>query len=109
MTGQRNLRDRILSDAVDIFCPVVSGASEKEQAHAKNQSAKVRKWGNRFFDRMEGRSPFQSEEEAIEAIAPVVIWGFGWAARQLAMMVIRFLWRQWVHRDVVTKTVKSDQ
>lgn len=105
MSGDRMLRDRILADAVDVFCPVISGASPSEKSHAKSKSAKVRRWGNRFFDRMESSNPFESEAEAVEAIAPIVIWGFGWAARQLAIMVLSYLWNQWLKRGAVTVRV----
>lgn len=101
MSRDRITRDKILADAIDVFCPIISGASASEKSRAKNESAKVRRWGNRFFDRMESERPFKNETEAVEAIAPIVIWGFGWAARQLAIMVITYLWNHWMKRDVV--------
>ena len=59
---------------------------------------RVRNLCQRVFQGMSGDKPYGSVEEAINGIAPVAFWIFGWAARQFAIMVIKWLWNRW-HSD----------
>jgi hypothetical protein len=56
---------------------------------------KVSRYCDRFFDAMQSEAPFRSADEAVSALAPIAVWFIGWAARQFAIAVIRFLWERW--------------
>lgn len=60
---------------------------------------KVNRLCDQFFSAMESDSPYQTDEDAIQALAPIAVWFFGWAARQFAIAVLRWLWNRW-HEDV---------
>ena len=92
---QQNLEVQLLEDAVVTFCPIVAGSAKTGSKPVRKNEKTVRLYGQRFLDRMNGDSPFQSEEEAIATLAPVAIWIFRWALRQLAIQVIRYLWSRW--------------
>lgn len=59
---------------------------------------RVKKYCQAFFEGMSGDQPYGSVDEAVNKIAPIVIWGFGWLSRQFAIMVIKWLWNRW-HSD----------
>jgi hypothetical protein len=50
---------------------------------------------DRFITRMQSDRPFRTEDEAIQSMAPILAYLFWWAARQLAIAVIRYMWRHW--------------
>lgn len=88
--------NRLRSEAVFRFCmPLGAKPTDLDRLMHVNERRSVEKWFNRFAVRMNSSRPFESPEEAIAAIAPAAFWIFGWAARQLAMAVIRFLWDRW--------------
>ena len=62
----------------------------------KRQAAKADRYCNTFIENMNSETPlYESEDAAINAIAPIAVWFFGWAARQFAIWVIKALWREW--------------
>lgn len=88
--------NRLRSAAVFQFCtPLTGQSSHSERLNHVNERRKVERYCNRFFVRMNSSQPFETPEDAIAAIAPVAVWFIGWAARQLAIAVIRFLWDRW--------------
>lgn len=60
-----------------------------------HKAATARRYCDEFCGRMQTDAPFASEDEAINSLAPMAVWIFGWAARQFAILVIRALWRRW--------------
>ena len=56
---------------------------------------KVNRYCDRFFAVMQSDAPFMDEDDAIQQLAPVAVWFIGWAARQFAIVVIRWLWAAW--------------
>lgn len=89
---EENYANKLLEDAVVTFCPMVSAAAKPGGKPVRRNEASVRKYGGKFLDRMSSDAPFKTEDEAIAALAPVAIWIFRWALRQLAIQVIQYLW-----------------
>lgn len=82
----------------DVLREVVPVAAAKDRAARRRQAAETAaatKHCNRFISKMESSSPFESEDEAIMTLAPIAVWFIGWAARQLAILVIKAIWRRW--------------
>ena len=79
----------------DVLREITPCTSEKPlNRNEKRSLAKARRYCDRFCERMQDE-PFSSEEDAINGLAPVAVWFFGWAARQFAILVIKALWRRW--------------
>jgi hypothetical protein len=88
--------NRMRSAAVFQFCGAMSASADtKQRLDHQNKRRAVERHSNRFFARMNSPFPYESAEQAIQSLAPVAVWFFGWAARQLAIAVIRFLWDRW--------------
>ena len=84
--------EQVTADVLREFTPVAS-----QNGHPKTQTRQLktaRRYCDRFCERMQDE-PFSSEDEAINGLAPVAVWFFGWAARQFAILVIKALWRRW--------------
>ncbi len=64
----------------------------------KKRQKKVAGYCGSFFKQMNSDKPFETPEEAVAALAPIAVWFIGWAARQFAIMVIKWLWNRW-HSD----------
>jgi hypothetical protein len=88
--------NRMRSSAVFRFCDSMSASASfsERAAHASRRTA-VERHCNRFFARMNSTRPFASSDEAVKALAPIAFLVINWAARQLAIAVIRWLWHQW--------------
>jgi len=99
---QENLTSRLLEDAVVTLCPMVSAGKKPGGKPVRRNEATVRKYGTRFLGVMSSDAPFKTEEEAIAALAPVAIWIFRFALRQLAIQVIKYLWARLETRSSVT-------
>jgi len=104
---EENFRNRILEDAVVTLCPMVSDAAKLGRKPVRKNESTVRKYGGKFLDRMSSDAPFKTEEEAIYALAPVAIWIFRWAIRQLAIQVIKYLWMRIQKPNSVTVSAFS--
>ncbi len=89
-----NLKNSVLME----FCSINGNAGPKEILENDRRRKRVEKWCDKFIDRMLSADPFKTEEEAINGIAPVLSFLFWWAARQLAIAVVRSLWRRWSER-----------
>lgn len=89
---EENYVNSLLEDAVVTLCPMISAAAKPSGKPLRRNEAHVRKYGTQFLNRMSGDAPFKTEEEAIAALAPIAIWFFRWAIRQLAIQVIKYLW-----------------
>lgn len=104
---EENFRNRLLEDAVVSLCPMISAATKPSGKPVRQNEASVRKYGTKFLDRMSSDAPFETEEEAIAALAPVAVWIFRWALRQLAIQVIRYLWMRLQKSNSVTVSAFS--
>lgn len=104
---EANFSSRLLEDAVDTFCPMVSAAAKPNGKPVRRSESTVRKYGSRFLDRMSSDAPFKTEEEAVATLAPVAIWIFRWAIRQLAIQVIKYLWMRIQKSQSVTVSAFS--
>ena len=94
--------NRMRNAAVFAICGAMSAsANVAQRLDHQNKRKAVERHSNRFFARMNSPFPYESAEQAIQSLAPVAIWFFGWAARQLAIAVIRFLWDRWHATDSV--------
>ncbi len=89
-----NLKNAVIME----FCTPNGSAGPKELLENEKRRRRVDRWCDKFIDGMLGPKPYQSEEEAIGAIAPVAVWFIGWAVRQLAIAVLRSLWKRWNER-----------
>lgn len=87
--------DQIIDSVLDDICPPVVGASDAYRAARYSRRNKAVSYCMNFSDTMQGNAPFATEDEAIQALAPVAVWFIGWAARQFAIFVIKSLWRRW--------------
>jgi hypothetical protein len=101
---EMKIRDRLLDDAVNALCPrtgdnAFPGSGSREKT--------IRRYGGRFLDRMHSDNKFASEEDAIAALAPIAIWVFRWALRQLAIQAIRYLWKRMHVPEQVVVTAKA--
>ena len=103
---EMKIRERLLNDAVNELCP---RTGEKDAAVADKREKTVRRYGGRFLDRMQGEAKFSSEEEAVAALAPIAIWVFRWALRQLAIRAIRYLWKRMHVPEQVVVTAKAKE
>jgi len=99
------IRDRLLNDVVNELCPRTGNA---KPARSKSREKTVRLYGERFLDRMAGNTPYKTEEEAISAMAPIAIWLFRWALRQIVIQVVRYLWKALSTPPVVIITKKAN-
>jgi hypothetical protein len=104
---EENYSNRLLEDAVDRLCPVVSAAAKPGGNPVRKNEAAVRRYGAAFLNRMSSDAPFKTEEEAIAALAPIAIWFFRWALRQLAIQVIQYLWNRINRSEPVTVSAFS--
>lgn len=104
---EENYVNGLLEDAVVTFCPMVSAAAKPGGKPVRKNEATVRKYGSRFLDRMSSDAPFKTEDEAIAALAPIAIWIFRWAIRQLAIQVIKYLWMRIQKPTAVTVSAFS--
>jgi len=87
--------NRIISDVMSAACPAVRFGSEATLLEHDRKRERAMRYCERFTRKMKFGVPYQSESEAITALAPVAIWFLGWAARQFAIYVIRLLWARW--------------
>lgn len=88
--------DRTLEVTASVLNEIIPVACS---GNGKVRQSTIRKTGLKyclpFCVKMQSDHPYQSEEEAINGLAPVAFWIFGWAARQFAILVIKALWRRW--------------
>lgn len=85
----------IIRDVMLQACPPVRYGSESQvMEHAKTRE-RASRYCYRFAAHMQSDMPYQSDTEAINALAPVAVWFIGWAARQFAIAVIKLLWNRW--------------
>ena len=90
--------DQIIKDVLQEACPdMLFGSDAAAKSQRRNKEA-AQHYCERFANAMDFGVPYQSEAEAINALAPVAVWFFGWAARRFAIYVIRLMWRRW-HAD----------
>ena len=75
--------------------PLTSTASHREINKRAKQIVQAHQHCDEFFHAMRSSQPFETEEQAIQSLAPVAIWFFGWAVRQFAIFVIKALWREY--------------
>lgn len=78
-------------------CSSPSERSAKRAERAK-RVAKANGLIDRFVLRQVSDEPFETPEQAIQALAPIAVWIFGYLARQFAIMVIRAVWDSWNRR-----------
>lgn len=83
---RRNVMQRVIP---------VAGTSAADHQRQAAQIRQANKYCDSFFDQQEFGSPFETEQDAVNAMAPIAVWFIGWAARQFAIMVIKALWREW--------------
>jgi hypothetical protein len=100
---EMKIRDRLLDDAVNELCPRTGNNASTSPG---SRERTIRRYGGRFMDRMHGDNKFASEEDAIAALAPVAIWVFRWALRQLVIQAIRYLWKRMHVPEPVVVTAK---
>lgn len=87
----------LISDVQREVCPLSAGAgASARRKHAKDLEATERHC-RRFAALMESDAPFETVDDAIMALAPIAVWFIGWAARQLAILVIKAIWRRWTN------------
>lgn len=85
---------RVLAEFVDMSALCSTSGTRRRRERERCQQVDQLSW--RFLNSMEFGSGFASEQDAIQMLAPpVVMWIFGWVARQLAIAVIKALWREW--------------
>ncbi len=99
---EENYTNRLLNDAVATLCPIVSAGKKPSGKPVRRNEASVRKYGTQFLSRMLSDTPFKTEDEAIAALAPVSIWIFRFALRQIAIQVIKYLWARLETKSSVT-------
>lgn len=89
---------RLLAAAwVEFDChpTVYQSCSVPEEPRRSNRRRRVTEITNRFLSSMASASPPRTEAEAIAALTPITAWLLSWLIRQLAIQVIKFLWRRW--------------
>ncbi len=85
----------LISDIQREVCPLSASADKAaRRKHARDLEA-VEGHCRRFIAVMDSGSPFETVDDAIMALAPVAWWFIGWAARQLAILVIKAIWKRW--------------
>lgn len=84
----------IKADAIERFCPVTSNGKKSSR-----EAEKIAAWVDSFTTKMNSDKPYETVDEAVEALAPIAITLFGfmfrWAIRKLAIAVIKFSWSRW--------------
>jgi hypothetical protein len=91
MIDEYEIRRSVLQSCI----PVSATNSRRDFAKRTKQVVQAHAYCDRFFQSMHSKAPFDSEEAAIQSLAPIAVWFIGWAARQFAFLVIRALWREW--------------
>lgn len=84
--------------------PQHGGRSESGRRYRRRQC--VTETTGRFTAAMSSANPPRSEEEAVARLAPVAAWFFSWLIQQLAIQVIKFLWRKWHEPSAATLNPK---
>lgn len=84
----RSVMADVLQNVIPLACVHDSESTEWRK------TKKAERYCNAFCRAMI-HEPFETEQDAINAIAPAAVWFFGWAARQFAILVIKALWRRW--------------
>jgi hypothetical protein len=87
-----DIRRRVLMEVIPMASTRMPA---KDYIERSKKIGKASKLCDRFFERMQTQSSFETEAEAINKLAPVAVWFIGWAARRFAIMVIKALWREW--------------
>jgi hypothetical protein len=88
---EQDIRRNVLKSCI----PVTAVASQRDLHKRTKQIVQANRHCDEFFAAMRSESPFESEEQAIQSLAPIAIWFIGWAVRQFAIMVIKALWREY--------------
>jgi hypothetical protein len=91
-TKQQRVTEAVLREII----PVASVHDDEGGQFQKEK--KARRYCAAFAAKMQSSEPFQSVDEAVQALAPVAIWFFGRVARRFAIMILKALWRHW-HSD----------
>ncbi len=94
MKTQREV-DQIVSDVLLDMFPQSSQKDARYYLDAERRMSQAKPYCRKFTAQMQFGVPYQTEAEAINALAPVAFWFFGWAARQFAIYVIKLLWARW--------------
>ena len=69
--------------------PVATGKGGKQRTAKRD---KVTRTTQRFFDKLNGPNPPHTKEEAVEMISPFIALVLSMMFKQLAVMVIEWLW-----------------
>lgn len=87
--------NQIIGDVMGVACPAERVGSQAHLIEQDRKRERAKRYCYRFASHMQSDMPYQSEAEAITALAPVAVWIFGWAARQFAIYVIKLIWNAW--------------
>jgi len=90
---------RMLAAAfVEFDCGPVACAGSQRARMSRGQTRRrdrVSQTCVEFTDLMLSPRAPRTEEEAVAMLAPVTAWLLQWLVQQLAISVIKFLWRKW--------------
>jgi hypothetical protein len=79
----------------EVFASNMMASGPGSEKYRRKQERAANHYIDEFFIAQVRGQSFQTEEEAIQALAPVAVWFLWWVARQFAIMVIKAVWRAW--------------
>lgn len=106
------LHGELLAAAYAEFdCGPVACTSSQRSRMSRGQAKrrdKVTQTTVEFTDLMLSPQAPQTEDEAVKLLSPVTAWLLSWLVRQLAIQVIKFLWRKWHAEKFQISNFKSE-